>query len=41
MIDDRVYDAFTRGDYVEKGESIEVLATEGVTLKVRPLMHTD
>ncbi len=35
MIDEQVYDAFTRGDYVEKGEVIEVLATEGVTLKVK------
>jgi membrane-bound serine protease (ClpP class) len=35
MIDEQVYDAFTRGDYVEKGELIEVLATEGVTLKVK------
>ncbi len=36
-IDDHVYDAFTRGDYVEKGEAVEVLASEGVTLKVRKI----
>ena len=35
MIDEQVYDAFTRGDYVEKGESVEVLDNEGITLKVR------
>jgi len=35
MIDDQVYDAFTRGDYVQKGDSIEVIATEGITLKVK------
>lgn len=35
MIDDQVYDAFTRGDYVQKGEAIEVIATEGITLKVK------
>ncbi len=35
MIDDQVYDAFTRGEYVHKGEAVEVIATEGVTLKVR------
>lgn len=35
MIDEQVYDAFTRGDYVEKGESIEVLDNKGITLKVR------
>jgi len=35
LIDDQVYDAFTRGDYVQKGDPIEVIATEGITLKVR------
>jgi membrane-bound serine protease (ClpP class) len=35
MIDDQVYDAFTRGDYVQKGETIEVIGTEGITLKVK------
>ncbi len=35
MIDDQVYDAFTRGDYIEKGEPIAVLESEGVTLKVK------
>ncbi|MBL7870390.1 MAG: nodulation protein NfeD [Cyclobacteriaceae bacterium] len=35
MIDDQIYDAFTRGDFVEKGEPIEVIGTEGVTLKVK------
>jgi membrane-bound serine protease (ClpP class) len=35
MIDDQIYDAFTRGDYVEKGEPIEVIGNEGITLKVK------
>ncbi len=35
FIDEQVYDAFTRGEYVEKGESIEVIGTEGVTLRVK------
>jgi membrane-bound serine protease (ClpP class) len=35
MIDDQIYDAFTRGEFVEKGQLIEVISTEGVTLKVR------
>jgi len=34
-IDDKIYDAFTRGDYVEKGEHIEVIGNEGITLKVK------
>lgn len=35
MIEEQIYDAFTRGDFVEKGDSIEVVDTEGVTLKVK------
>jgi membrane-bound serine protease (ClpP class) len=35
IIDDQIYDAFTRGDYVERGESIEVIGNEGITLKVK------
>lgn len=35
IIDDQIYDAFTRGDYVERGESILVIGNEGITLKVK------
>lgn len=35
MIGEQIFDAFTRGDYVEKGESIIVIEREGVTLKVK------
>lgn len=35
MIEDQLYDAFTRGEFVERGEQIEVISTEGVTLKVK------
>jgi membrane-bound serine protease (ClpP class) len=35
MIDEQIYDAFTRGDYVEKGEHVEVIGNEGITLKVK------
>ncbi len=34
-IDDQIYDAFTWGDYVEKGNTIEVIGNEGITLKVK------
>jgi membrane-bound serine protease (ClpP class) len=37
LIDEQIYDAFTRGDYVEKGDAIEVIGNEGITLKVRKL----
>jgi membrane-bound serine protease (ClpP class) len=35
LIEEEIYDAFTRGDYIEKGEAVEVIATEGTTLKVK------
>ncbi|KXK31306.1 MAG: membrane-bound serine protease [Bacteroidetes bacterium OLB12] len=35
LIDGEIYDAFTRGDFIEKGEPIEVIGTEGVTLRVK------
>ena len=35
LINDKIYDAFTRGEYIEKGEAIEVVETEGSTVKVR------
>ncbi|MEQ9415188.1 MAG: NfeD family protein [Cyclobacteriaceae bacterium] len=35
MIDDQMYDAFSRGDYIEKGDTVKVLEIEGSTLKVR------
>ncbi len=37
IIDEQIYDAFTRGDYVEKGELIEVIGNEGITLKVKKI----
>lgn len=35
MIENQLYDAFTRGEFVERGEEIEVISTEGVSLKVK------
>ncbi len=37
LIDNQVYDAFTRGEFVEKDEPIEVIGTEGVTLRVKKI----
>jgi membrane-bound serine protease (ClpP class) len=37
MIDQQMYDAFTRGEFIDKGEPVEVLGTEGVTLRVRKI----
>jgi membrane-bound serine protease (ClpP class) len=35
MIDEQIYDAFTRGEFIEKNETVEVVSTEGVTLRVK------
>ncbi|MEQ9426707.1 MAG: NfeD family protein [Cyclobacteriaceae bacterium] len=37
MIDDNVYDAFTRGDYILKDAQIEVISEEGTSLKVKEI----
>jgi membrane-bound serine protease (ClpP class) len=35
MIDGRMYDAYTRGDYIQKGQTVEVISEEGPSLKVK------
>jgi membrane-bound serine protease (ClpP class) len=35
MINNKIYDAFTRGEFIEKGEAIVVIEVEGSTVKVR------
>ncbi|HEX8059842.1 MAG TPA: NfeD family protein [Cyclobacteriaceae bacterium] len=35
IIDDQIYDAFTRGEFVERGQAIEVISSEGIALKVK------
>jgi membrane-bound serine protease (ClpP class) len=35
LIDGKMYDAYTRGDYIEKGQVIEVISDEGPSLKVK------
>jgi membrane-bound serine protease (ClpP class) len=36
-IDGQLYDAFTRGDYVEKGQLVEVLSETGSSLQVKKI----
>jgi membrane-bound serine protease (ClpP class) len=35
LIDDKIYDAYTRGEFIEKGEAIEVLDEETTSLRVK------
>lgn len=37
IIDNQLFDAFTRGEYVEKGSEIEVVSQEGSTLLVKSI----
>jgi membrane-bound serine protease (ClpP class) len=38
IIEGKVYDAFTRGEYIEPGEPLEVIGVEASTLKVRKVL---
>jgi membrane-bound serine protease (ClpP class) len=35
LIEGKLYDAYTRGDYIEKGAPVEVVSDEGTSLKVK------
>ncbi len=35
LIGEKIYDAYTRGDYIERGQIVEVISDEGGTLKVK------
>ena len=35
MIDGEIYDAYTRGNYIEKDAEVEVISDEGTSLKVK------
>jgi membrane-bound serine protease (ClpP class) len=37
LIDDVLYDAYTRGDYIDKNDKIRVINEEGTSLKVRKI----
>jgi len=41
IIDDVLYDAYTRGDYIQKDEEIIVVSEEGTSLKVRKKSEQD
>ena len=37
MIDDEIYDAYTRGNYIAANTNIEVISDEGTSLKVKEI----
>lgn len=38
MIDGEIFDAYTRGEYIEKGQEIEVVSDEGTSLQVKSVV---
>ncbi len=34
-IDDEIYDAYSRGEFIDKGERVKVISTEGTSLRVK------
>jgi membrane-bound serine protease (ClpP class) len=34
-IDDEIYDAYSRGEFIDKGEKVKVISTEGTSLRVK------
>ncbi len=36
-INDELYDAYTRGEYIEKGDKVKVISEEGASLKVKSI----
>jgi membrane-bound serine protease (ClpP class) len=34
-LDGEIFDAYSRGDFLEKGQAIEVISTEGTSLRVK------
>ncbi len=35
LIDDEMYDAYSRGEFIDKGEKIQVISTEGTSIRVK------
>lgn len=35
LIDDEIYDAYSRGEFIDKGEKVRVISTEGTSLRVK------
>jgi membrane-bound serine protease (ClpP class) len=38
VIDDEIYDAYSRGEFIDKGEVIKVISTEGTSLRVKKIV---
>jgi membrane-bound serine protease (ClpP class) len=37
IIDDEMYDAYSRGEFIDKGEKIKVISTEGTSLRIKKM----
>jgi membrane-bound serine protease (ClpP class) len=37
LIEDEIYDAYSRGEFIDKGEAVRVISTEGTSLRVKKI----
>src|SRR5690606_29736592 len=37
IIEDELYDAYSRGEFIDKGEKVKVISTEGTSIKVKKI----
>ena len=37
IIEDEMFDAYSRGEFIEKGEKIKVISTEGTSLRIKKI----
>ena len=37
MIEEEIYDAYSRGEFIDRGEKIKVISTEGTSIKVKKI----
>src|SRR5690554_3315088 len=37
MVDEEIYDAYSRGEFIDRGEKIKVISTEGTSVKVKKI----
>lgn len=38
LIDDDIYDAYSRGEFIDRGEKVKVISTEGTSLRVKKII---
>jgi membrane-bound serine protease (ClpP class) len=37
LVEDEVYDAYSRGEFIDRGEKVKIISAEGTSLKVKKI----